>query len=385
MARIVIWVQSLLGIGHLRRMLLFAGTLARRGHRVVVANGGPPSPWPAADGVRIVQLEPLRAADSTFSLLLDGGHRPPSEALWSARLAQLRRLSRSFAPEALVIEHFPFGRHAFARELLPWLSTVRRQRPAIPFIASVRDVLVRKKDLSRYEEMARLVRRWFDLVIVHADPSFVPFGASFPALGAIQDRLRYAGYLVEPRLLDLTPAPERRGVVISAGGGAVGARLFETALAARRLSRLAAEPWTFVAGSQPSTVPFARLAPPPSRVHGEVILLSHDPDLPLRIAKARVSVSQAGYNTVVETLMAGTPMLLVPFARDDETEQTERACCLAERGFASWLAEDALTPPSLAAAIDATATRPSPPLHLAVDAGERAAMLVEAALGRRER
>jgi predicted glycosyltransferase len=43
-------------------------------------------------------------------------------------------------------------------------------------------------------------------------------------------------------------------------------------------------------------------------------LIRHHPDLPTLVGQAAVSVSQAGYNTVVEGLQARARMVLVPFA-----------------------------------------------------------------------
>ena len=76
-----------------------------------------------------------------------------------------------------------------------------------------------------------------------------------------------------------------------------------------------------------------------------------------------VSVSQAGYNTVMETLQAGARAVLVPFAAGTEEEQTIRAQLLAERGLVHVVEENALTPATLAAAIDRAVLAPRPAPH----------------------
>ena len=48
-------------------------------------------------------------------------------------------------------------------------------------------------------------------------------------------------------------------------------------------------------------------------------------DLAGLMASARVSVSQAGYNTVCDMLVAGCQSVLVPYASGGETEQSLRA------------------------------------------------------------
>jgi predicted glycosyltransferase len=91
-------------------------------------------------------------------------------------------------------------------------------------------------------------------------------------------------------------------------------------------------------------------------------------DFTQRLRNCVVSVSQAGYNTVVETLQAGARSVLVPFAGGGESEQTLRATLLAQRGLVNMLEEDALSPAALAAAIDRAAAAPRPALG-AIDLG----------------
>jgi predicted glycosyltransferase len=77
------------------------------------------------------------------------------------------------------------------------------------------------------------------------------------------------------------------------------------------------------------------------------------PDFQRLLAGCRVSVSQAGYNTVVELLRTGRPGVLVPFeAGGQETEQALRAARLAGRGLAEHVPEADLAADTLAAAVD---------------------------------
>ncbi len=366
--RLLFWVQSLLGSGHLRRALRISRACADAGFEVTLVNGGPLSPWPAPKGIRILQLPVLRAADATFSALVDEDGRPAADALWRARAALLATAVEQTRPHLVLLEMFPFGRRAFARELEPWLARARNLFPRLRVAISVRDVLVRKTNPDRYREMAERANRLADAVLVHGDAALLPFEASFPARRLLSVPLRHTGYVVEPP----PPVPaERRGIVVSAGGGAVGARLLETALAAHPLCRLADEPWLLVAGRHGQGETLRRRAPPGVTVRG------HDPDLPAHLAAARVSVSQAGYNTVAETLACGTPMVLVPFAESGEDEQTVRARRLAAKGLARTLDARDLTPAALARAIEEAArTPPGTRSQVALEGARRSARLL---------
>ncbi len=66
------------------------------------------------------------------------------------------------------------------------------------------------------------------------------------------------------------------------------------------------------------------------------------------LARSRLSVSQAGYNTVMEILAVGARALVLPFAEGAESEQSLRARLLAERGLLSLL-EPPIEPARLAA------------------------------------
>ena len=69
------------------------------------------------------------------------------------------------------------------------------------------------------------------------------------------------------------------------------------------------------------------------------------------LAAARLSVSQAGYNTVCDVLQAGCSAVLVPFASGGESEQTARAERLERLGRAVVLREDGLSRKTMTDAI----------------------------------
>jgi hypothetical protein len=78
-------------------------------------------------------------------------------------------------PAVLLVELFPFGRKKFAGEILPLIRAARRQAggPA-RVVCSLRDILVdARPDQQHHDNRARwLADRYFDAVLVHADPAF---------------------------------------------------------------------------------------------------------------------------------------------------------------------------------------------------------------------
>ena len=280
------------------------------------------------------------------------------------------------------------------------------------------------------------MRREFEAVLVHGDPALIPFAASFPAAPEIADRLIYTGYVWDTHLtlpvagapgpLPLPPEGRRGqqgaalpdhslsapggggdphpnpppqagegrvgvgggegrgevgevvphgGVVVSAGGGAVGRALLEAALMARRQGCLADLPWLLLAGTNLPEAEFAALrrAAPPF-----VTIERFRRDFAGLLRGCRVSVSQAGYNTVLDILAARARAVLVPFAVERETEQLMRAERLAARGAAELVRECELTPSSLAGAIVRAAGREPTLLTIDTAGATRSARLITA-------
>jgi predicted glycosyltransferase len=357
--RVLFWVQHLLGTGHLKRAATVARALVERGLEVTLVSGGPAASWLVPAGVELVQLPAVRARDLAFSALVDAGDRPLDDTLRAARRAQLLAVFAARAPQVVITEMFPFGRRAFRFELLPLLDALAVTRPRPWLVCSVRDILVRKAAAEGYAWMRDLALARYDRVLVHTDPALIPFGLTFPHADALGSRLVSTGYVVEP-------GPEAsRGdeVLVSAGGGRVGQRLLEAAMAAHPLSRQREHPWRLIAGGEvePAGLDRLRAELPP----GMVMERQRD-DFQALLAKCLLSVSQAGYNTVVEVLRLGKPMVLVPFETATETEQRIRAERLTSLGLAETVWEADLGPSSLARAIDRAAGQP-PERRLVLD------------------
>ncbi len=354
-ADVLVYVQHLLGIGHLRRAAIIARALDRAGLEVVLASGGMPVAGLDLGGARLTQLPPVRALDETFAVLVDHNDRPIDAAWKAARAERLCALYRALRPKALVVELFPFGRRQMRFELLPLLEAARAKRPRPQILCSLRDVLTDQRNPEKTAWMLDTFARYFDLALVHGDPDFLPLERSFPQATEIAGKLRYTGYVVAEM-----PAPgadERAGegeVIVSTGGGAVAAPLVEAALGARALSPLDAATWRLLVGPNTPEAEFQDLA---ARAPAGFVVERARPDFRALLARARLSISQAGYNTVLEVLAAGIPAVVAPFAAGSETEQSLRAGLLAERGALTVVDEAALGPETLAAAVRAALAR----------------------------
>ena len=366
--RVLLYVQHLLGIGHIKRAALICRALAAAGLDTTLVSGGLPVPGLDIGGARLHQLPPLRSADLSFSTLLDEDDRPIDSAWQDRRRDLLLAAFNELRPEALVVEMYPFGRRQMRFELIPLLETARAAAPRPLIMSSLRDILSKAPVPKRAAWIEAQVRGFFDAVLVHADPRFVTLEASFPEAAGFSDVLVYTGYVAEGAQI-VAPggaAAKRRGVVVSAGGGAVGVSLIETTLAARPLSALSEAPWTLLTGPN---LPAEQLAALARQCPENVTLSRAHPRFLELLSGARLSISQGGYNTVADLLRTGPRAVIVPFAAEGEAEQTMRARLLDAAGVVVMIEEQALTPQALCAAIDRALAGAKGPRDFEVDLG----------------
>lgn len=351
--RILFYVQHLLGIGHLARASRIATALVEDGFDVTLVMGGRPVagfPDPAA---KTVALPPVTSGDQGFSGLADANVNPIDDAFKKKRRLLLLQTFRDCRPDIVILEAFPFGRRQMRFELLPLIETIRNSSPRPLLVASVRDILQERLKPGRNEESVDLIERYFDLVMVHGDPNFATFGQSFPLASMIEDKLAYTGLVAAP---PPPPAALHFDVVVSAGGGAAGGELVRATVEAAKIST-DGQSWCLISGPNLPAAEFDAISKglPP-----RLSLFRFRDDFASLLTGARLSVSQAGYNTVCDVLRAGCRSLLVPFTAGGETEQATRAAGLEGLGLARVLTEPELTPVSLTAAIDAALAGPKP-------------------------
>ena len=370
--RVMIWVQHLLGTGHLERMRRIAEALSDRDVDVHFVTGGVPLEGRMPEGVRIVQLPPVKVTDASFKPLRDVHGAPIDDTF---KLDRARRLIAAYdagAPQVVLFETFPFGRRSLRFELLPLMDRIGATTPRPCVLASIRDILQLEEKAGRDVESWSWARQWFDEILVHGDPSFVSLEETFPLAtdGAVP--IFYTGYVTAPgSALPRAPLVEQREVVVSAGGGSTGSHVLHAAIDARDHSSLRALTWRVLVGPGIAQEEFDRLR---ERAGAGIVVERNRLDFPALLARARVSVSQGGYNTVMDVLRSGVPAVVVPFEQGSETEQRMRTQRLAARGALTLVEERDLAPRTLASAIDRTASRSaSPAAPFSMDGAQRSA------------
>jgi predicted glycosyltransferase len=369
--RVLIAVTHLLGAGHLTRAAAVARAFAQAGHEITLISGGTPVPLASLDGIALVQLPPVRILGTDFKTLLDEAGDPVDETYLARRRTLLLETLNAARPDILITELFPFGRRVLTGEFAALVDAARRMRPRTLILCSIRDILAAPSKPERIEAAHERLIRDYDAVLVHGDPQLIPLDASWPVDARIAPMLRYTGYVDE----DASPSIEgsRSGIMVSGGSSAASLPLYRAALDAAR--DVTDRPWRILIGRGVDEADFQSLR---SLEPSHAIVERARPDFRALLSHAEVSVSQAGYNTVVDILRSGVTPVLVPFEGGRETEQRLRAERLRALGLAEVLNEADLSPRRLVAAIRRRLARePAPPRRISTEGAQRSVSICE--------
>ncbi|GGX58795.1 glycosyl transferase [Tateyamaria omphalii] len=339
---VTIVVTHLLGTGHLARALTLGRAFVAAGDTVTVISGGKPVPHFDSAGLTLVHLPPLQSNGTDFSTLLTDAGEVADDAYLAARQATLLDHIVQQSPDVLITELFPFGRRTLKAEFQALLEAADGlpSRPLI--LSSIRDILAPPSKPAKVTFADQFVDRFYDAVLVHSDPEVVTLDASWPVSERLRPKLRYTGF-VAPGAPDMI-APRHSEILVSAGGGDVGDKVFEAACEAAKLN--ADHSWRFLVGGDDARRTFWA-----NRAPANVVVEGPRPDFRELLVGATASVSMCGYNTALDVLQTGVPAVFVPFDDGGEVEQGLRADALATLPAVSVVRQANLSGPTLADAI----------------------------------
>jgi predicted glycosyltransferase len=351
---VTILVTHLLGTGHLSRAITLARACQSGGFATQLISGGMPVPHFDTSGLDLLQIPPVRSDGAGFVTLLGRDGNRASAALMAARRRLILDALQERKPDILITELFPFGRRSLLEEFEAALHAAKSLAPPALVLCSTRDILEpQAKPIKAIETRERLLR-FYDAVLVHSDPGFVALESSWPIAADVAGMLRYTGYMAPAPVAGGAPGEDGKDeILVTAGGGPVGRRLFEMAILAARES--GKRRWRLLVGGDDAADLCRHLneaangapafAEPARR------------DYRAMLTRCTAAVGQCGYNTAIDWLQMGVPGVFVPFADEKEVEQTRRAELLSRHYGYGLIAESDLTPKNLAAAVEAAIDR----------------------------
>src|SRR4051794_13383187 len=362
-ARVLLYSQDGLGLGHLRRTSAIAGGLSATlpGTAVLVVADSPAAGFFGAvrnqDHLKLPSILKVGPGDwQPVSLPVDFGD------VQAMRRDLLRAAVLGFRPDVLLVDHMP---HGAMGELLPALEALRDSGAPTRVVLGLRDILDAPEVVRhrwRVEGAMDALERHYDRVLVYGSREGFD-GAeryAFPPGGAA--KLHHTGYLCANRQAGQHRArgrargrvggrvrDDRAHIVAMVGGGADGYQVLRAVLDALPIVE-AVRPCTALLLTGPF-MPRASRQDLELRAKGLAVRVRESVrDLPPLVAAADVAVTMAGYNSSVEVLATGTPAVLVPRS-GPSAEQRTRARLFAERGWVSTVDPDRLDAATLAGAV----------------------------------
>ena len=345
--RIALYSHDTMGLGHTRRNLLIARTLAApptNASVLMITGIREAGAFAAPTAVDFLTLP-------AFSKDCGGEYRSRSLALSAAALAQLRGETikaalANFAPDVFIVDNVPKGA---LNELVPTLDYLARQG-GTRCILGLRDVIdepavVQSQWLQRKNFEA--VREHYDAVWIYGDPAVYDTATEYDFSSELLGKTRYTGYL-DPQRPVRVPGPtsetkhlDPKGdpfVLCVLGGGQDGAglaRAFSKAKRPRNTRGL------IITGPFMPDLERRWLSQRATAAAG-LTVLGFVPDPMPYMMKAQSIVAMGGYNTVSEILSMRKRALLVPRC-NPRKEQLIRAERLKAMGHIDFIRAEALT------------------------------------------
>lgn len=345
--RIALYGHDSLGLGHLRRNLALAGSLAALPARpdLLIATGAVEAgAFPLPPRTDLLQVPAVgKGRDGRYR---SGRLSMDLDSVVSIRRAVLTAGLEAFAPDLVVVDKVALG---LGDELRPVLHRLRAAR-GTRLVLGLRDVLD-SPSTTRAEWAAAgtdaVLRALYDEIWVYGDPAVHDVVVEC-GLDHLRPMVRHTGYLAAGRVgAPVRPPVVPEGtpyVLCTVGGGADGGDLAD-AFARTRLPD-----GTFgvlLTGSQMPAPVRRRLEHLAAR-RSDLAVVALTPELPRWIPGARAVVGMGGYNSVSEILATTTPALVVP-RRVPRQEQLIRARALAARGYVDSVEARYASPRSLGA------------------------------------
>ncbi|MEL6816662.1 MAG: hypothetical protein AAFP03_17925, partial [Cyanobacteria bacterium J06598_3] len=311
MKKIMIYCQHLAGMGHLVRCREIIRSLTPTFDICFVSGGQMISAFDLPREVEVVQLPALWQKGA---VLVPLDETRSLEDIKAQRKQMLLDVFDRFEPACLITECFPFSKMSMKYELSPLLKRAKASLRPVKIICSLRDLIMTQPlpaevKARRADKVCRLINRFYDGVLFHADGSFQRLEDCFPRAGELACEIVYTGYVAQsPAKISAKkalPTPEDMAalndsspmIVVSAGGGRHGYPLLNAVMRASPLlaNQLPHQIYAFAGPFMPEDG-FRELQQAVSDLPN-VTLRRYTPLLIDYLNKADLSVSLGGYNT----------------------------------------------------------------------------------------
>lgn len=345
--KVVLYSHDSQGLGHVRRNLAIAHHLAtglpaltgRPVSGLLVSGIAPTMRFPLPEGFDWVTIPGISKGKHGYQARSLGSK---TGSLIHLRSQLIEATLLSFAPDIVIVDRHIYG---VWNELRGPLEKLRATHPHSRVVLGLREILDEPHiAASEWETLGDpdLMRGLVDQVWAYGDPAVHSLITSGEAPEALQDRIRFTGYLAHGRRVTDSVHAHLDGpyILTTAGGGSDGLALLTAAVQAH-----VPAPYhhLVVTGPQMSDEDYEQILAVASP---RTEILRSLPGLGLHISHASAVIAMGGYNTACEILATDTPALIVP-REEPRKEQLIRAKALHAVGGVDYLRTKDLTPQAL--------------------------------------
>lgn len=342
-----------MGLGHLRRNLLIAQTLARselRATSLMISGAHETNFFSLPEGVDCLTLPRINK-------IRHGNYQVAKLGISMDELERIREMSicaalEQFEPDVMIVDKVPVGA---CGELLPALRSLA-DRGHTRCILGLRDILddstaVRSEWLSRKNIQA--IEDFYDAIWIYGDRHVYNAVQEYRFPRSLAKKTRFTGYLDQTsrmatgsgdncRGTNGESTSRKRSVICAVGGGQDGAALIDAFINA-----VTPDIDAIVLTGPYLPQQALQAARRAAAIRKNLQIVGFTPEADFFIAGADRVVAMAGYNTVCSILSFCKPALLVP-RMVPRREQWIRAQRFRELGLVDMISPKRLTPKSLA-------------------------------------
>lgn len=368
-SRAMFYSHDTYGLGHLRRTLTLVNQFAAKvpGISQLVVSGSP--------SAHRFSLPPRTDIIKLPSVTKDGNGQYMSrsldielEALRNARRDILVSTAHHFQPDFLVVDHSPAGMKG---EVVATLRHLREVAPDTRLVLGLRDILDDSATVRTQwarDGVYELLNDVYDLIMVYGKRETYDVVSQYGFSAKAEGKTRYVGYLgrdagkrTRAEIRSSLNMQTSNLVLVTAGGGGDGKRMFEAVLRDLRMAPDANEMDVLIVGGSLMAESDRNALQQQVNRTPNTHYLDFTDDLTSYIGAADVVVSMGGYNSVCEILALGRKGIIVPRVLPRQ-EQLIRAEILSRMGYIEMLHPQDLTPMRLLNQIRELLAQPDRPI-----------------------
>jgi predicted glycosyltransferase len=325
--RIALYSPGMVGIGHMRRNLLIAQTLASSSLQptiLMIAETREANVLSIPPGGDCLTLPALRKE-------ANGKAGPrylaiPLAAVIAMRAKTIAAALQAFQPDVFIVDHLPRGAY---RELDSAMEDLRADG-RVRCVLGLRDVLQDPQSVRRLwddEANEEVIRDYYDAIWIYGDPVVFDSVSEYHFSPDVAAKAKYTGYLdcrsrptycdPSPEVLAALPDRSQRLMLCTVGGGQDGADLAE-AFADAQLPPSCIAVLLMGPFMQPEVRQRLRRR---AAANACLRVLDFVPDPEPLLRRADRIIAMGGYNTIYEILSFEKHVLVVPRSKPQHEQQ----------------------------------------------------------------